>query len=145
MKVKAFDTQLQYEKDLIEARMRDELARRTAVELAEKEEEKLEDLEKHSILANKLDEIMSKSDPMDLFSLMGGTALDIQDLPIANMMAFFSQLYRMQEFCKKYNLTIKDIQNNEELENKFKEYLYDFDLKKGPEETQHQEDDDVDD
>ena len=145
MKVKAFDTQLQYEKDLIEARMRDELARRTAVEIAEREEEKLEDLEKHSILANKLDEIMSKTDPMDLFSLMGGTALDIQDLPIANMMAFFSQLYRMQEFCKKYNLTIKDIQNNEELENKFKEYLYDFDLKKGPEETQHQEDDDVDD
>ena len=134
MKVKAFDTQLQYEKDLIEARMRDELARRTAVEIAEREEEKLEDLEKHSILANKLDEIMSKTDPMDLFSLMGGTALDIQDLPIANMMAFFSQLHRMQEFCKKYNLTIKDIQDNEELENKFKEYLYDFDTKKGPEE-----------
>ena len=72
---------------------------------------------------------------------MGGTALDIQDLPIANMMAFFSQLHRMQEFCKKYNLTIKDIQDNEELETKFREYLYDFDSKKGPEE----DDDDGDD
>ena len=30
----------------------------------------------------------------------------------------------MQTFCKKYNLTVKDIQNNEELEERFKQWLY---------------------
>ena len=64
---------------------------------------------------------MSKSDPMDLFALMGSSSFDIQELPIENMMAFFNQLGRMQSFCKKYNLTIKDIQNNEELEERFKQ------------------------
>ena len=67
---------------------------------------------------------MSKSDTMELFEMMGASSYDIQELPIENTIAFFVQLGRMQSFCKKYNLTIRDIQDNEELEERFREWLY---------------------
>ena len=66
---------------------------------------------------------LCQSDPMDIFNLVGSSSFGIQDLPIDNMIMFFNQLGRMQTFCKKYNLTVKDIQNNEELEERFKQYL----------------------
>ena len=136
LKKKTLETQLQYEKDLIEARMRDELARRAAQELAEKEFLNLEEDRKQEILGDKLDEVMSKTDPLDIFALMGSDGtLQIQELPIDNMIAFFTQLARMQSFCKKYNLKVRDIMDNEELETKFREYLYTADSPKEPEEV----------
>jgi hypothetical protein len=55
---------------------------------------------------------------------MGASAYDIQELPIEKTIAFFAQLGRMQSFCKKYNLKIKDIQDNEELQDRLKTWLY---------------------
>ena len=46
--------------------------------------------------------------------------LIFKNLPITETIIFFNQLGRMQSFCKKYNLTIKDIQNNEELQERIK-------------------------
>ena len=61
---KTFDTQLNHEKDLIAARLYDEMAV-TAQDLAEKEARELHEQQTSAILSTKLDEIMSKSDPMD--------------------------------------------------------------------------------
>ena len=141
LKKKTLETQLQYEKDLIEARMRDELARRTTQELAEKELKEIEEDKVQEVMGDRLDEVMSKTDPLDLFTLMGSDgALEIKELPIANMISFFTQLERMQSFCKKYNLKVRDIMDNAELETKFREYLYTADSPVEPEEVDDDDD-----
>ena len=92
--------------------------------MVERKDREKRDRVNRQALDDTLNEIMSKSDPMDIFNLVGSSSFGIQDLPIEKYDAFFNQLGRMQTFCKKYNLTVKDIQNNEELEERLKQWTY---------------------
>lgn len=134
MKLRNVEAIIDQEKEIIQARFDEEQARKAAdakhMERVQAEKVQLES----DLMQNEIQQIMRTTDPFDLFDLMGSTAFDINNIPVSGVISFFIKLGRVQIFCKKYNVTVADIRQSEELTIKLEDYLIDT-----PNQFTHQE------
>tara|TARA_B100000085_G_scaffold186797_1_gene170788 strand:+ start:46 stop:1548 length:1503 start_codon:yes stop_codon:yes gene_type:complete len=134
MKLKNVDAIIDQEKEILEARFDEERARRAidAKQIQRVQAEKVQ--REENLMQNEIQKIMRTTDPFDLFDLMGSTSYDINNIPVAGVIAFFIKMGRIQIFCKKYNVTVADIRQSQELTRKLEDYLIDT-----PNQFTHQE------
>jgi hypothetical protein len=118
-----FDTILDNEKEIFESKLYEEKARLEAERIfADNERTQLHETALQQ-QGDAILEIASTSDPLNLFSLIDVNNFDIKNLPIVDIITFFSKMKRAQDFCSKYNLNWKQIQNNPDLQERLEQYL----------------------
>ena len=124
---------LNNEREIYEARLYEEKARLAADRLLDDHEKVQREAEAMRLQNEMVKDISDTSDPLTLFSVLDMDNFDVKNLPITEIIVFFSKLKRLQHFCKMYDLNWKQIQADPELQERIEEFLEEGILSPGEE------------
>lgn len=123
IKQRNLETILGNEQEIYEARLYEEKARMAADRLLDDHEKVQREAEALRLQNEMVKDIADTSDPLTLFSVLDMDNFDVKNLPITEIIIFFSKLKRLQHFCQTYDLNWKQIQGDPELQERIEEYL----------------------
>lgn len=111
-----FNRLLEIERDVVESNLYEDRARDAAIKLAEEQAQK--DLQEQLIQKNTeiVNRVAANTDPLLLLNQIARDPdLDIANFPVTEILGWFSQLKKVQDFCGKYGLTYQQVMGNPEL------------------------------
>ena len=117
------ETILENEQEIYEARLYEEKARMAADKLFDEHQRNVLQTEALAKQTTMLQEISESGDPFTLFSVLDMDNFDVTNLPVTEIIMFFSKMKRLQVFCQKYDLTWKQIKNDPELQERIEDFL----------------------
>lgn len=123
IKERNLETILQNEQEIYEARLYEEKARMAADKLFDEHQRSVLEAEALQKQSEMITEISAESDPFTLFSVLDMDNFDVKNLPVTEIIMFFSKLKRLQSFCQKYDLTWTQIKNDPELQERIEDFL----------------------
>lgn len=122
-KERNLETILENEQEIYEARLYEEKARMAADKLFDEHQRNVLETEALNKQSEMIEEISATSDPFTLFSVLDLDNFDVKNLPVTEIIMFFSKLKRLQTFCQKYDLTWTQIKNDPELQERIEDFL----------------------
>ena len=123
VKERNLETILENEQEIYEARLYEEKAKMAADKLFDEHQRNVLQTEALDKQATMLQEISESGDPFTLFSVLDMDNFDVTNLPVTEIIMFFSKMKRLQVFCQKYDLTWKQIKNDPELQERIEDFL----------------------
>ena len=123
IKERNLETILENEREIYEARLYEEKARMRADKLFDEHQRDVMESEALQRQSEMISEISATSDPFTLFSVLDMDNFDVKNLPVTEIIIFFSKLKRLQVFCQKYDLTWTQIKSDPELQERIEDFL----------------------